>query len=90
MYACMSGHLRTLRHPIFVLFLVHHDSVSSGMKTENVSILLLFDTSFYVSFFSTGINFNFFHITVNLNSFCYSCSILFYLPVHSSLNNLIS
>lgn len=50
-YASISGHLRTLRHPTFILFLVHHDSISSGMKTENVSIFLLFDSQAFMSLF---------------------------------------
>lgn len=56
-------------------------------NTECFHFLTIWHWCFYVSFFSTRSNFNFFHITVNLNSFCYSCSILFYFPVHSSLNN---
>lgn len=59
-------------------------------NTECFHFLTVWHWCFYVSFFSTRSNFNFFHITVSLNSFCYSCRILFYFPVHSSLsNNLI-
>lgn len=46
--ASMSGHLRILQHTTFILFLVHRDSVSAGMKTENASIFLLSDTQAFI------------------------------------------